>query len=412
MSSLSTQPLTTESRPDGNDPEKRLRYDPLKAWNGSTTSVHEERTTAQPTFAGYKWLIEHASDKNQAVSTLNSGIPTYNTSINWLTYPAKSGSPMPTENLLLEWAKRQGMKTGVVSDMPFSHPTNTILAGARSEDADDSLERFDQILKSPYLDLYVATGHPKYNELGQALSKPEYIFCSKGDWRDLRSRGRNTGWDVIYGDDNLLGVNTQAVRESDKRLVIMQFGDTTSSAGLNTDISGLSSNLSTSMRFQLKVALSYLDRSTDGFMLFIHFGRLPYLLEADLQKEALNEVNNTFKALKVCEDWVDDHGGWDKTSLILTSPYEYGLIWGPDSSTFPYSQISDRGKKRLPGFRVNHQGSTGMLTPLIIRGELAPKISDYTEGEDPVYGSYIHLENLNHLLRSFEHSRQSKIELP
>jgi alkaline phosphatase len=412
LASLSTQPLTTKVLPDGSDPEARLHYDPFQAWNGTLLSINPDVSPQQTTFAGYRWLIENATDRNQSLSALNSGISTYNTSLNWLSYPVKTGSPMPAEQLLLEWAKRKGLKTGVVSDMPFSHSSNTILAGARSQTPENALSRFNEILKSNYLNLYVATGHPKYNELGQALSEPKYIFCSQNDWQDLRSRGRTNGWDVVFGDENLMGINAQTSSQTDKRLVIMQFGDTSSTEALSTDASMLSANLSASMRFQLKIALSYLDRASEGFMLIIHFGRLPNLLKADLQKEALEEVINTYKSMAICEDWVDSNGGWDETSLVITSPYEYGLLWGADSSTFPFSQISNRGKKRLPGFRINYQGPTGMLTPLLIRGPLTSHVQDYIEGRDPIYGPYLHLEGLNKLLRSFELPEQSVIEQP
>ena len=410
--SLSTQPLTTRNQPDGTDPVTRLHYDPLKAWNGSTVSLNPDVTALQTTFEGYQWLIENATDANQAFSVLNSGIPTYNTSFNWLSYPAKTGSPMPAEQLLLEWAKRKGLKTGVVSDMPFSYAGNTILAGARSPNPDNAIARFNQIIKSPYLNLYVATGHPKYNELGQALPEPKYIFCSQNDWQDLRSKGRANGWDVVFGDENLMGINTQTGSQMDKRLVIMQFGDTSSTEALSTDSSMLGANLSASMRFQIKIALSYLDQDSDGFMLIVHFGRLPKLLKADLQKEALEDVINTYKSLNICKDWVNENAGWEETTLMLTSPYEYGLLWGADSASFPFSQISNRGKKRLPGFRVNYQGPTGMLTPLLIRGSLADKAQEFVEGKDPIYGPYLHLEGLNRLLRSFELPEESMIEQP
>ena len=410
--SLSTQPLTTRNQPDGADPATRLHYDPLKAWNGTQTSVNPDVTSLQSTFEGYKWLIENATDSNQALSALNSGIATYNSAFNWLSYPAKTGSPMPAEQLLLEWAKRKGLKTGVVSDMPFSNAGSTILAGARSQTPDNPLSRFYQVLRSPYLNLFVATGHPKYNELGQALPEPKYLFCPQADWQDLRSKGRANGWDVIFGDENLMGINAQTGPQADKRLVIMQFGDTSSTEALSTDASMLGSNLAASMRFQIKIALSYLDNSSDGFMLIVHLGRLPNLLKADLQKDALEEVINTYKSLAMCQEWVNTNGGWDETSLILTSPYEYGLLWGADSASFPFSQVSNRGKKRLPGFRVNYQGPTGMLTPLLIRGQLADKAEEYVEGEDPIYGPYLHLTGLNRLLRSFELPEQSIVEQP
>ncbi len=53
-----------------------------------------------------------------------------------------------------------------------------------------------------------------------------------------------------------------------------------------------------------------------------------------------------------------------------------------------------------------------MLTPLLIHGSLADKAQDYIEGTDPIYGSYLHLDGLNRLLRSFDLPEKSMVEQP
>jgi hypothetical protein len=185
------------------------RYAPMQAWNGSK-AIQETLDSGNPVpFMGYRWLIENATDRNQAATAISSGMRSFNTSINWINAPVRSGSPVPPGQTLVEWAKLQGLATGVISDMPFNYATSTILAGARSPQSEDAMGRFYQVLREGSLNLYVAAGHPRYNEVGQALTEPKYLFCSAAEWQELRGRVRTLGWDLIFGDDNLAGIHTQ-----------------------------------------------------------------------------------------------------------------------------------------------------------------------------------------------------------
>ena len=409
--SLSTLPLTQKTYPDGTDPETLPAYNTLKSWDGSEVALTPDSTN-QTTFAGYKWLIENATDRMQSATAFGSGIPSFNTSINWLSYPAKNGSPLPSTQQLLEWAHEQGLKTGIISDMPFTHGTNTILAGARTESDEAAISRFNYIVKSSPLDVYVASGHPKYNELGQALSDPKYTFCSQNDWQDLRSKSRASGWNLIFGDENLMGVSTQSNGQSDRRLVILQFGDTTSTDAIASDGSGLSMNLSNSLRFQTKMALDQLNQGDQGFVAIIHMGRLPYFLKSELQKKSVEEVANAFRALTSCEEWVKSNGGWQDTTLMLVSTYEYGLVWGSNSASYAFGQITNRGKNQVPGFRLNHKGPTASLVPLIMRGALVDQIQSSYTGNDPIYGNFLPLNKLGSILKSFVTISESGVEQP
>ena len=412
FSSTATLPITLETSPDGSDPRNPPIHNSDYSWDGSMTMEPNTSGFRQELISGYKWLIENATDSNQAMTALSSGLASFNTSINWLSMPEGDGAAIPPEKLLLRWMSEKGLKTGIISDLPFTNSSAHILAGVNNDETNKEIKDFNKLLEFNHLNLFVATGHPKYNELGQALTTPVYELCSQGYWKDFRSRGRENGWDVIFGDDNLMGVNSQNDAFQQKRLVIMQFGNTASTKTLSTDVSGLRNNLLNSMRFQLKMALAFLNEGDEGFLLVVHLGRLPFLLKDELKTESIQEVINTFDCLQTCENWIEENEGWENTTLLLTSPYEYGLIWGPDSASFPFSPISDRGKSRLPGYRMNHMGPTASLTPMLIKGKLADYFSNLQKDQDPVYGDYVHLTKLNRLLRQIQKTPESSIEQP
>jgi alkaline phosphatase len=397
--SLSTLPLSNRSIPDGRSPDMPPLYSPMQAWNGSPLNQEALDAGNPVPFLGYRWLIENATDRNQAATAISSGIRSFNTAVNWMNSPVRSGSPVATGQTLVEWAKLQGLATGVISDMPFNYTTSTILAGVRSPQSDDAMGRFYQVLKEGSLNLYVAAGHPRYNEVGQALTEPKYLFCSAAEWQELRGRARTLGWDLVFGDDNLAGIHAQGNSALDRRLVILQFGDTTATDAMTTDSSGLHRNLGSTMRFQIKTAMEYLDRSSGGFLLIVHMGRLPHLLKSDLYREAVDEVISMLKSSQETFKWLDKAGDWSSSSLALLSAYEYGLLWGADSTTYPFSQITNRGKNRVPGMRINHTGPTAMLAPAMIRGAVVAELPAFMEGKDPVYGPYLHAASFSQALR-------------
>lgn len=408
--SIATHPLINRTHPDGTDPAAMPSYDSHLAWDGTAVSVGAGNSAPSTVFRGYRWLIENATDPLQAATALGSGTPSYKTALNWMSYPSRSGSPLPPTQQLLEWANYHGLKTALVSDMPTGHAFASVLAGFRSSSTDSDINRFNHLIRSSPLDLHVATGHPRYNELGQALTEPKYIFSSQSDWQDLRNRARSSGWNVIFGDENLLGISSQKQNNGERRLVILQFGDTTSTQAIAADTSGLSGNLANSMRFQIRMGLDFLNQADEGFVAVIHLGRLPHLLGAELQRESIEEVLNGFRALMLCEDWVDSNGGWQDTSLLLISPYEYGLIWGAGSTSSPYAQITNRGKTRIPGFRLNHQGPTATLAPLLVRGDFAETLVQHEKSSDPIYGYYLPASRLGQLLKSFVTPVETKVE--
>jgi len=302
------------------------------------------------------------------------------------------------------------MRTGVASDMPFTHTSPHILAGARQEEAEEPYERFLQILNGKALDLYVAAGHPKYDTLGQAKAEPEYLFSKPKDWSNLRSLARELGWEVIFGDENLMGIHSETDRPFQKRLVVSHFGDTTDTRAIRTHASIHSDNLRSSMQYQMKTALSFLNRSDQGFLLIIHLGRLPYLLKNELRLESIQETLHFYESMNAANDWIDQNGGWEETTLIAGSAYEYGLIWGSDSGSFPYSQINDRGPQKVPGFRINHNGPTAALTPLHVKGNQIEALESIADQKDPIYGPYFPLTDLHQWIREIPQKGDSSVE--
>ena len=408
---LTSYPATRMDRPTGESQEPKLVYNPDNAWSGSPAS-HPVPVPSTPAFEGYQWLADTAPDGCAAATALNSGISTYLQSVNWNNSPRGSGRRAESGSTLVEWASISGLSVGFISDMPIGHPAGAALAGLHSSTGEDRSHLIDQYLNSPTLNVVATAGHPQYNALGQAIPAPNFRWITQQQWKDLRTKARSNGWQVIYGDQNLLGINATPSADNPRRFIILEYGDTTEIELSGANHQQLLENLSASLRFQTRMALDYLDRDPDGFMAVIHMGRIPHLLGKGEIEPALRETAAAHLLLTEIQSWMRDHSANTAQSLVVTPLYEYGLIWGSESARFPFAQAVNRGKGRQPGIRINHAGPTNTLVPVMLRGPVTQFVSPLITGEDPVYGPYLHTTGLHTAIQRLFVSTQVMLNTP
>ena len=96
----------------------------------------------------------------------------------------------------------------------------------------------------------------------------------------------------------------------------------------------------------------------------------------------IEEQIDYVKAVEAVVAWVESHGGWNDTLLILTADHETGLIWGPDSAKVAFQPIVDHGKGQLPGFKYNSHGHSNSLIPLYARGPGSQRFDALVKGTD------------------------------
>ncbi len=396
--SLSTYPLQATATPNAAQQDESLLYDPLIAWNGAF-AVNPETSEVESNFNGYKWTVESATDARTASTAITTGFNSFTGSINWLNFPEKKGSPTPLGDHLLEWARQQGLSTGIISNVPFSDPSFQALAGLRVDPRDDDFEFFEAIIQSQSLDLMVATGHPEFDPAGTPLGLPEYNCFTEDDWEDFRRDTNSYNWQTLFGDDDLMSMNTEPSDMPQKRIVLQEFGDTRDVERLNIGFSLTEKSIQNSMRIQTLKGLEHLNQNPEGWLLIVHLGQLPHIIKADRLQFALEQVTNNLHLMYTINEWLSENGVWAQNSLIYSSSYEYGLIWGSDSLNFPFAQILDRGPNRLPGMRVNHKGPTNSLVPLLYRGQIKNQIDILERKEDTIYGEYLHLTSINQSIK-------------
>jgi alkaline phosphatase len=96
----------------------------------------------------------------------------------------------------------------------------------------------------------------------------------------------------------------------------------------------------------------------------------------------VEEQIDFLKAVEAVVAWVESHGGWSDTLLILTADHESGLLWGPDSAKIAFQPLEDRGPGKLPGMAYNSHGHSNSLVPVYARGAGSERFAALVKGTD------------------------------
>lgn len=419
--SLSTKPQRTGKQ----DPE--IVYDPKKAWD------HK---------AGYAWLTKTATDSAGAGTAMATGRRTYNNAINW------SDWDQPIEPTLMQIAKSLGKSTGVVTSVQWSHATPATLGGAKVPKRDDYVSIARQMLSDGVLDVIMGAGHPQYDNNGLLLPEEKWDYRYVGGreiWEALEQARLQPGgtylgfrpvvtkeaFDALCSGPTppkvvgtaMVGATLQASRtprqsaEAGQKSQAGSAGGYSSQAGGATlspslgvalpeatagaDVQPFADPLNTnvpSLQTMVCGALNVLDDNPNGFVLMIEGGAIDWANHANRADRMIEEMIDFLRSIETVVQWVETHSSWEETLVIVTADHETGLIWGPQSDKIPFQPLEDRGPGNIPGLRYNSTQHSNSLVPLYARGPGAEAFRNHVEGNDPVYGPYVHLASIFHVI--------------
>jgi alkaline phosphatase len=137
-----------------------------------------------------------------------------------------------------------------------------------------------------------------------------------------------------------------------------------------------------SLAVMARAAINCLDDNPGGFYLMIEGGAVDWANHANEPDRMVEEQIDYVKAVEAVVAWVESHGGWDDTLVILTADHETGLLWGPNSAKVAYQPLEDRGPGRLPGLKHNSHGHSNSLVPLYARGPGSQRFVALARGKD------------------------------
>ena len=377
-----TYPLNMSSVPTKTGvQDPAMIYDPTLAWDRRQ---------------GYEWLKAHYTDSAAAATALSTGYKTSNHSINW------SDEDQPLGPTMCEAAKAKGKCVGVITTVPWSHATPAGFSNAHSRYRDAYGDIARQMLEGGVMDVIMGAGNPDFDNNGRprVAKKDEkaYKYVNGAQtWKAIEeARGRPGG---TY--QGFRPVSTKAEFEAlvsgptpPKVLGTAQVGETlqqsrdvkdASDPAKDTPLNKTSPDLATMSR----AAMNVLDNNHKGFFLMIEGGAVDWANHRNQAGRMIQEQIDFVRAVEAVEQWVNAHGNWQETLVILTADHETGLIWGPDSDAKPFDPIVDHGAGQMPGLKYHTHGHSNSLVPLYARGAGSEHLAEMVVGRDPVREPYV-----------------------
>jgi alkaline phosphatase len=383
--SCCTYPLNATDAPTCNAiQDAALVYDPIKAWDARRASEKHGD------FAGYAYLTGNYTDSAAAATALATGHKTYDGAINW----SNDDRPMQGQSIA-EIAKSQGKSVGVATTVQWSDATPAALGGAHNASRSHHAEIANEMLRAAYLDVIMGAGNPDFDNNGNMLPLKvqrnyewvggpdawKMLKAGKGPWKLIESR---TDFEALtFGPTPTRVLGTAQVGKTlqEKRSsppatvsVLKTAAAEPFSVALNPKMPSLST--------MAKAAINCLDNNPKGFYLMIEGGAVDWANHANEPERMIEEQIEFVKAVETVVAWIELHGGWDDTLLILTADHETGLLWGPDSHTVAFQPLEDRGHDKLPGMRYNSHGHSNSLVPLYARGPGSRRFASLVKGTD------------------------------
>jgi alkaline phosphatase len=439
--SVSTQHARTQA--------PALLYDPLRAWD--TTREPSSLAAFPYYFAGYKWLRQTASDSANTISALVTGQPTYVGSINF------DGSLAPIKETLAYLAHERGKRVGVVSSVPISHATPAAAAGAHQAHRSSYCELAVEMLSAPYPDVLAGCGNPDFDNNGARLEDgqpKEYKYVGgKPVWDMLTGvaglevgellcpRPTETGEQgIVVTKDLIAALQRWTMQQStpqiesllegatpSKLLVVPPVGEAAFWGGMTLDPArpnnvrvggtlqqqrgsradprytspGYDPPIADipSLETLTRVALNALDDDKDGFFLHVEGGAVDWAMHENQLGRMVEEMIDFKRSIEAVVRWIESHGGWSQTLLIVTADHDH-MLWGPNAESVPFDPLQDNGAGRLPSYRWLSKTHSNALVPVYARGAGSEQLPTRATSADPYYGPYLHQADIFEVLKT------------
>jgi alkaline phosphatase len=361
-------------------------YDPTLAW------------------ATFEYVKSGYTDSAAAATAMSTGVKTGNGAIG-------VGPDGQRLKHMLERAEELGKATGVITTVELSHATPAGFAAhnaGRGNYADIAKE---MVYKSA-IEVVMGCGHPQFDDNGNALTTDpatwEYGYVGGRDtWQallagtaggDADGDGADDPWTVVT---SLTAFRDLATGPTPKRVfgvaeVAQTFQCNRSSVEGETKPydAPLISTVPTLAEIT-KAALNVLDDDPDGLFLMIEGGAVDWASHANRSNRMIEEELDFDKAVEAVCEWVEHHGGWSQTLVIVTADHECGYLTGPgsgpgDGSTGPtWTPLANNGAGNLPGMQWKSGDHTNALVPFFAKGCGCRAFLNQPLGQDPKRGPYI-----------------------
>lgn len=437
-------PDDTAPGDDSQDPT--LIYDPASAWDDTPlpAGTDDDGDGYFDYFKGYQWLQATDPDSAGTMSAIVTGRKVYRGGINVDGF----GHPLLT---VPEIAKSVGKSTGSISTVRYNHATPAAGGGAHNISRNNYIDISYEMFGAGVLDVMGGPGHPWYNANGSMRTSPN-LTSSRFDaalW-DAISNGTGTAsrttvdgrtftvdgaqWQMYDSKEEIqkLAAGSETVPQGKKLMLLpkvwgtLQYerditrdwdgdgtiGNADPQTGANLDLRAAPVNpgddsdgdpwITTvpTLVEMTKASLNYLDDNPRGFFLHVEGGACDWAMHGNSMARMIEEHKDFNNAVQAVIDYLDANtngNNWGNTLLIVTADHDHNL-YGPESDTVAFQDVSDEGTGELPGHIWHDNNHGNQLVPAWVRGPNAKTLWRKVDGYDPVQGWYIDQVDLGKLM--------------
>lgn len=302
---------------------------------------------------------------------------------------------------ILERAEELGKSTGVVTSVPWSHATPAAFAAHDASRKNFAAIAID-MLDSSGCEVIMGCGHPEFDNDGKPTipeKEEDYRYVGGVEkWAALRS-GRAGGampFTLVQARGEFQKLMSGSVpprvcgtAQSRETLQILREPREQPDERVPPYSVPLDQHVPT-LAEMTRGALNVLDDNDRGFFLMVEGGAIDWAAHDKQLGRLIEEMEMFAAAVDSVNAWIENHGGWKKTLLIVTGDHETGYLWGPGSGKLTlFNALADSGKGRLPGALFYNDGHSNSLVPLFAKGNGAKQLDARAVGVDPARGRYL-----------------------
>jgi alkaline phosphatase len=321
---------------------------------------------------------------------------------------------------IIQVAEARQKSTGIVTSVLFSHATPAAYV-AHNEKRSHYEDIAREMLFNSGVDVIMGAGHPYYDNSGQPEDSPSFKYVGgEESWQAIQNGSAGCDADGDEEKDlwtlveERVDVQRLATGNTPERLLVVPRVYQTLQASRDGDRDALPFAVSMNdsiptLEEMTEAALNRLDNDPDGFFLMVEGGAVDWASHDNHSGRMIEEMMDFTRTIDSVIKWVEGHGGWSETLLIVTADHECGYLTGPNSGpageedrTRPvWNPVIGRGAGALPEMEWHSGSHTNALVPFYAIGTGSRQLEDTADQEDPVAGRYLDNAELGHVLKSF-----------
>jgi alkaline phosphatase len=368
-------------------------YEDFPVKMGMSTYMYDGEYDPEMAWDDFNYVKSGATDSAAAATTMSTGLK---------TYPGAIGVDLNLEPIkhAIEYAEEQGMATGVVTSVEFSHATPAGFV-AHNISRNNYADIANEMIYDSALEVIMGCGSPDYDNDGIPADKTTKYVGGDSTFTDLTDDYKVTGadsngdgipddWTVIRSLDEFLAM---AEGETPERVIGLPYvyqtlqqsrgGDEFAEPYAVPHIQSVPT-----LDEMTEAALNVLDNDDDGFFLMVEGGAVDWAGHGNQSGRVIEEEIDFNRSVETVVAWVEENSNWGETLLIVTGDHETGYLTGPGSNP-GWMPLVNNGQGELPGMEWHSGSHTNSLIPFFAKGSAARFFKINSEGDDPVRGSYI-----------------------